>query len=187
MTELPNSLSPVLLVNEQDEVLGRAEKLLAHQQGLLHRAFSVLIFNEQGDYLLQQRAAEKYHSGGLWSNTCCGHPSHPDDTLRQAQQRLKEEMGFQAELVPGFCFQYRAQLANGLTEHEIDHVFLGRYTGSVPFNHREVSAVRWLSAQALASELASAPDTFTVWFRLLFAQLQQSISSSFPSQDVIPD
>lgn len=174
MTE-PVSTSPtVLLVNEQDIILGTAEKLPVHQTGALHRAFSVLIFNDQGDYLLQQRAPEKYHSGGLWSNSCCGHPTQPDNTATQAQQRLFEEMGFRTALTPLFTFQYHAQLPNGLTEHEIDHVFAGQYAGTIPFNPSEVCAVRWISPDALAAEIQSAPDTFTVWFQLLFARLRQT-------------
>ncbi|WP_338871959.1 isopentenyl-diphosphate Delta-isomerase [Spirosoma sp. SC4-14] len=173
-----NNLTPssptLLLVDQQDNVIGTAEKLAAHQTGALHRAFSVLIFNEQGDYLLQQRALEKYHSGGLWTNSCCGHPSQPDNTAAQAQQRLFEEMGFRAELDPLFVFQYYAELPNGLTEHEIDHVFTGQYQGDIPFNFSEVSAVRWISPEALAQEINESPDSFTVWFKILFDRLQKS-------------
>jgi len=167
------SLPTVLLVNEQDEILGTAEKLSVHQTGDLHRAFSVLIFNEQGDYLLQQRALEKYHSGGLWSNTCCGHPTQSEHTAAQAEQRLYEEMGFRAPLEPLLRFQYHAVLPNGLTEHELDHVFVGHYLGPIPFNPDEVCAVRWISPDVLAAEMTTAPDTFTVWFRLLWERLQQ--------------
>ncbi|UHG90532.1 isopentenyl-diphosphate Delta-isomerase [Spirosoma oryzicola] len=173
MTNTPASPT-VLLVNEQDNVLGTAEKLSVHESGDLHRAFSVLVFNEQGDYLLQQRAFEKYHSGGLWSNSCCGHPSQPDNTAAQANQRLYEEMGFRTDLQPLFSFQYHAQLPNGLTEHELDHVFTGQYEGPVPFNPDEVYAVRWVTPDALAREIEAAPETFSVWFRMLFERLQKS-------------
>ncbi|MCK8491155.1 isopentenyl-diphosphate Delta-isomerase [Spirosoma sp. RP8] len=173
MTNTPASPT-VLLVNEQDNVLGTAEKLSVHESGDLHRAFSVLVFNEQGDYLLQQRAFEKYHSGGLWSNSCCGHPSQPDNTAAQANQRLYEEMGFRTDLQPLFSFQYHAQLPNGLTEHELDHVFTGQYEGPVPFNPDEVCAVRWIAPDALAREMEMAPETFSVWFRMLFERLQKS-------------
>ena len=144
-----------------------------HHDGVLHRAFSVLIFNARGEYLLQQRALEKYHSGGLWSNACCGHPTQPTDTLQQAQQRLDEEMGFSTDLSPSFSFIYHAALPNGLTEHEFDHVFTGQYEGPIPFNPDEVAAVRWISHEALLAEIATAPDTFTVWFRLLVEQLKE--------------
>lgn len=175
MTEQVNGSSTVLLVTEHDDVLGTAEKLSVHQTGALHRAFSVLIFNAQGDYLLQQRAPQKYHSGGLWSNSCCGHPSRPDNTAAQAQQRLYEEMGFRTPLDPSFQFQYHTPLLNGLIEHEIDHVFTGHYEGPIPFNPDEVCAVRWIAPDALAHEIATAPDTFTVWFRILFQRLHQTV------------
>ncbi|GAB3967907.1 isopentenyl-diphosphate Delta-isomerase [Spirosoma terrae] len=172
MTDTINTSLNLLLVDEQDSVIGTAEKLPAHETGALHRAFSVLIFNNQGDYLLQQRATEKYHSGGLWSNSCCGHPHQPDNTATQAQQRLYEEMGFRTELNPLFSFRYHAELPNGLTEHEIDHVFTGYYQGQIPFNPAEVSAVRWVSPDALAEEIAESPDAFTVWFKILFDRIQ---------------
>lgn len=170
-----NTNSSVLLVNERDEVLITAEKLYAHQLGLLHRAFSVLIFNDTGDYLLQQRAQEKYHSAGLWSNSCCGHPTRSTNTEAQAQQRLYEEMGFRTTLKPLLSFQYKATFPNGLIEHEIDHVFVGHYQGLIPFNRDEVSAVRWVSPDALVDELSAFPENFTIWFRLLFARLQQPV------------
>ncbi|MGA0560147.1 isopentenyl-diphosphate Delta-isomerase [Larkinella sp. VNQ87] len=162
----------VLLVNEQDEILGTAEKLAVHQTGDLHRAFSVLVFNEQGEFLLQQRADGKYHSGGLWSNTCCGHPTEPGNTATQAEQRLFEEMGFRTPLEPLLQFQYRAELPNGLIEHELDHVFVGQYAGDVPFNPEEVQAIRWISPDLLAAEMANKPEAFTAWFRMLVPQLQ---------------
>lgn len=168
------TLSPdLLLVTEQDEVIGTAEKMQVHFDGVLHRAFSVLIFNERGDYLLQQRAVEKYHSGGLWSNACCGHPTQPTGTSEQAEQRLAEEMGFRTELSPSFSFIYHASLPNGLTEHEFDHVFTGQYDGEIPFNPGEVMAVRWISREALLREIADRPETFSVWFRLLVDQIER--------------
>lgn len=168
------TLSPdLLLVTEQDEVIGMAEKMQVHLDGVLHRAFSVLIFNERGDYLLQQRAVEKYHSGGLWSNACCGHPTQPSGTLQQAGQRLNEEMGFRTALAPAFTFSYHASLPNGLTEHEFDHVFTGQYDGPIPFNPAEVMAVRWVSREELLREMAADPDSFTVWFRMLIDQLER--------------
>mgnify|MGYP000025761699 CR=1 FL=1 len=168
------TLSPdLLLVTEYDEVIGTAEKMQVHHGGVLHRAFSVLIYNDRGDYLLQQRAVEKYHSGGLWSNACCGHPTQPSGTLAQAGKRLSEEMGFQTALSPSFCFTYHAALPNGLTEHEFDHVFTGNYNGQVPFNSAEVMAVRWISHEALLREMADTPGLFTVWFRLLVDEIRR--------------
>ena len=168
------TLSPdLLLVTEQDEVIGTAEKMHVHYDGVLHRAFSVLIYNDRGDYLLQQRAPEKYHSGGLWSNACCGHPTQPAGTLAQAEQRLEEEMGFRTPLSPSFSFIYHASLTNGLIEHEFDHVFTGQYDGEIPFNPAEVMAVRWISREELLRELATEPETFTVWFRILVDTIEQ--------------
>ncbi|WP_375447084.1 isopentenyl-diphosphate Delta-isomerase [uncultured Fibrella sp.] len=168
------TLSPdLLLVTEQDEVIGTAEKMQVHHDGVLHRAFSVLIYNDRGDYLLQQRALEKYHSGGLWSNACCGHPTQPTGTSAQAEQRLEEEMGFRTPLSPSFSFIYHASLPNGLIEHEFDHVFAGQYDGEIPFNPAEVMAVRWVSRAELLREIATAPETFTVWFRILVDTIEQ--------------
>lgn len=165
----------LLLVTERDEVIGTAEKMQVHRDGVLHRAFSVLIFNDKGEHLLQQRAYEKYHSGGLWSNACCGHPTDPNDTARQAEQRLDEEMGFRTQLAPSFSFTYHALLPNNLTEHEFDHVFTGQYEGPVPFNTDEVMAVRWISREALLREMATAPETFTVWFHILVQRLEGNV------------
>jgi isopentenyl-diphosphate delta-isomerase len=171
------TVSPeLLLVTEQDEVIGRSEKMQVHYDGVLHRAFSVLIFNERGDYLLQQRALGKYHSGGLWSNACCGHPTQPVNTAQQAGQRLFEEMGFRTELSPSFSFIYHASLPNGLTEHEFDHVFTGTYDGPIPFNPAEVMAVRWISRESLLREMADTPDSFTVWFQILVDRLERQHS-----------
>ena len=170
------TLSPnLLLVTEQDDVIGHAEKMQVHRDGALHRAFSVLIFNDRGDYLLQQRAVEKYHSGGLWTNACCGHPTQPTGTLQQATQRLGEEIGFQTDLSPAFSFIYHASLPNGLTEHEFDYVFTGQYDGPIPFNPDEVMAVRWISRDALLAEIADVPERFTVWFRLLVEEMEKRV------------
>lgn len=170
-TTKSKQVNMVLVVDKHDQVLNTAEKWQAHAEGLLHRAFSVQIFNQQGDFLLQQRALEKYHSGGLWSNSCCGHPLQPSDTLGDATRRLEEEMGFQTTLQPVFTFHYQADVGGGLIENEIDHVFTGLYDGPVPFNPQEVAAYRWVSSAELAEEMARHPSNFTVWFRILFEQL----------------
>lgn len=162
----------LLQVNKQDQVLGTVDKWQAHVDGVLHRAFSVLIFNQNGDFLLQQRAIEKYHSGGLWSNSCCGHPTNPADTLEQAAVRLEEELGIQVPLQPLFCFSYKADVGGGLIENEIDHVFIGHYEGPIPFNTDEVSAVAWLPAAALANDITQTPARYTPWFRILHEQLK---------------
>ena len=128
----------VILVNEQDRQTGTMEKMEVHQKAILHRAFSVFIFNDKGEMLLQKRAVKKYHSGGLWTNTCCSHPQPGEDTLEAAGKRLQEEMGFNTTLNKAFTFIYKAELDNGLTEHEFDHVFIGNFNGEVQPDPEEV-------------------------------------------------
>lgn len=161
----------VILVDEDDVERGSAEKLRAHADGALHRAFSVLVFNRRGEILLQRRAAGKYHSGGLWSNTCCGHPRPGEETARAARRRLREEMGFECELVRLFGFRYRVELAGGLSEHEYDHVFAGRYDGAPLPDPAEVDAWRWTSLDAIRREVAEASERYTHWFPLLLERL----------------
>lgn len=164
-------LPPVILVNEQDEPVGTMEKLEAHQKGLLHRAFSVFVVNTKGEMLLQQRAQDKYHSGGLWTNTCCSHPLPGEDDLAAAHRRLMEEMGFDCALKEIFSFTYRAEFDNGLTEHEFDHVFFGEYNGAVLPDAAEVQATRYLSLDVIRQLLEEEPDTFTHWFHLAFPKI----------------
>lgn len=155
----------VILVDESDVPVGRQEKLRAHEAGVLHRAFSVFLFDREGRWLLQQRHPNKYHSGGLWTNTCCSHPQPGEETAAAARDRLKMEMGIDTPLVHAFQFHYRATFDNQLTEHELDHVFLGRYDGD-PLPHPvEVSAWRWITTDDLLQELAATPEIFTIWFR----------------------
>lgn len=160
----------LLLVTAQDEVIGYGEKMDVHRRGLLHRAFSVLIVNSRDELLLQQRAAEKYHSPGLWTNACCSHPLKGEDTEAAAHRRLKEELGFDCGLDFAFKFTYRAEFDNGLTEHEIDHVFTGRYDGPVHPDPAEVSAIRWIRYGDLQESLQQEPGIYTVWFRKIMAQ-----------------
>lgn len=158
----------VVLVNEDDQSLGTAEKLRAHEEGWLHRALSVFVFDRAGRLLLQQRTADKYHSGGLWSNTCCSHP-YPDEAPKAAaQRRLDEEMGFSCELTPAFHFTYRAAVAPELTEHEYDHVFVGIVDDiTIRPNPSEVSDWTWITPAALRTDVETHPDRYTVWFRKL--------------------
>lgn len=162
----------VILVNGQDEETGVAEKMEAHQQGLLHRAFSVFIFNSRGEMLLQQRALGKYHSGGLWTNTCCSHPRPGESTRVAAERRLKEEMGFQVSLEKVFDFVYKADFDNGLTEYEFDHVFAAEYEGPVNFNKEEVMGYSYRSMQQIAQSMETDPAQYTAWFRLAFPRVQ---------------
>mgnify|MGYP000577569105 FL=1 len=157
----------VVLVDEQDQVIGQLEKMEAHRSGLLHRAFSVLIFNTKGELLLQQRAAHKYHSPLLWTNTCCSHQRPGESNLAAAARRLKEEMGMETQLVEAFSFIYKAKLDQGLTEHELDHVLFG-YTNQNPvINTDEVEAYKWISINDLLHDLENSPETYTAWFKIL--------------------
>ena len=144
----------VVLVDENDTPVGTADKLEAHQAGLLHRAFSVFVTDGENKVLLQQRAHGKYHSGGLWSNTCCSHPAPGEDVLAAAHRRLLDEMGLRCDLAFVFRFQYRAELAGGLIEHELDHVFLGRIAEDPSADPEEVQAWRWAPIQELADDLS---------------------------------
>ncbi len=158
----------VVLVNEKDEKLGRMEKQQAHVAGLLHRAFSVFVFNSKGELLLQQRAESKYHSPLLWTNTCCSHPREDEPYLEAAHRRLKEEMGFDCELEEKFHFIYKAQLGENLFEHELDHVFTGLYDGEFQINREEVQDFQWISMEELMNDMKSNPEKYTIWFRIIF-------------------
>lgn len=163
----------VILVNEQDEPLGFMEKLEVHQKGLLHRAFSIFIFNKEGRMLLQQRSADKYHSAGLWTNACCSHPRPNEEIKDAAARRLQEELGFETGLEKVFQFIYRAGFENGLTEHELDHVFAGEYNGEVQLNKQEVISAGFRKMNEIKRSLASQPELFTAWFRIAFPVMEE--------------
>lgn len=160
----------VVLVNENDQQLGLMEKQQAHVAGLLHRAFSVFIFNSKGETLLQKRAEGKYHSPGLWTNTCCSHPRESETYKEAALRRLQEEMGFQCELEEKFYFIYKAKLDNGLYEHELDHVFTGNYEGGIHINEEEVADFKWISMENLIEDMNLNPENYTVWFKIIFKE-----------------
>jgi isopentenyl-diphosphate Delta-isomerase len=156
----------VVLVDEQDNELGLAEKMEAHEKALLHRAFSVFIFNDKGELLLQQRAKHKYHSGGLWTNTCCSHPRPNELVADAANRRLKEEMGLTVSLEKKFDFVYKTPFDNDLTEHEFDHVFVG-YTNSNPvLNREEADSFKWKTIEDIKTDIILFPHTFTSWFKI---------------------
>lgn len=157
----------VILVDSQDREIGESEKLRAHEAAALHRAVSVFVFDSAGRLLLQRRAAGKYHSAGLWTNTCCGHPRPGETAADAAARRLREEMGVVCELRPAFTFTYRAELEGGLTEHEVDHVFLGTFDGEPAPDPEEAQDWRWAEPVEIAREVAARPEEFTVWFRLV--------------------
>ncbi len=156
----------VILVNPQGEVIGQEEKLKAHQDGVLHKAFSIFIINSAGQMLLQQRALHKYHFAGLWSNACCSHPA-PEENLEQAaHRRLQEELGFDTALTQAFSFIYKEyDEKSGLTEHELDFVFTGVYDGIIAPNPQEVQSYRWVSLEELNKEITATPQLFSAWFK----------------------
>jgi len=161
----------VILVDEHDEAIGTMEKLEAHQKGLLHRAISVFIFDRQGRLLLQQRAADKYHSAGQWTNTCCSHPAPGEPAPHAAHRRLAEEIGMQVPLAFAFTFLYRAPFSNGLIEHELDHVFIGYADHSPVPNPAEVAAYRWVDRATIDRENKENPEAYTAWFKLIYGKV----------------
>ena len=165
-------MTEVILVNENDEQIGTMEKMEAHQKGLLHRAFSVFIFNSKGELLLQQRSPGKYHNAGLWTNTCCSHPLPGEDVLTAANRRLLEEMGFTTLLSPAFNFTYRATFANGLMEHEYDHVLTGTYDGKIKIDESEVSDYCFKTINEVEDSLQMHPQQYTEWFKIALPQIR---------------
>ena len=164
-------MEQVILVDKDDCEIGVMEKMEAHKQSVLHRAFSVFLFNPQGKMLLQQRALTKYHSAGLWTNTCCSHP-RPGETLDDAvTRRLMEEMGITAKVSKAFDFIYQAELPDHLNEHEFDHVFIGNYDDEVRPNHLEVANFVYQSIEEVAANLQSYPEKYTVWFKIAFPKV----------------
>lgn len=160
----------VVLVDADDRPVGTMEKMEAHRKGLLHRAFSVLLFNGKGELLLQKRAKTKYHSGGLWTNTCCSHPLPGEPVLEAANRKLMQEMGIAADLKIAFSFVYQATLDNGLREHEFDYVLYDTFDGQPSPNPLEAEDWKWLSLEKLAADVARAPQQYTAWFKILLQQ-----------------
>lgn len=156
----------VVLVNEADEVLGSMEKMQAHQEGKLHRAFSVFIFNSNGEMLIHQRALSKYHSPGLWTNTCCSHPRPEEAYIDGANRRLMEEMGMRCELSPAFHFIYKCSFDNDLIEHELDHVFTGVSDQTPAPNKEEVHTWKYMSVEDVLKDIKHNPDNYTPWFKI---------------------
>jgi isopentenyl-diphosphate delta-isomerase len=158
----------VILVNEQDEQIGLMPKLEAHQKALLHRAFSVFIFNDANELMLQQRAMQKYHSPGLWTNTCCSHQRDGESSLEAGKRRLQEEMGFTTPLRETMAFIYKAPFDNGLTEHEYDHILIGEYNESPRINKNEVAAWKWMPLEEVKEDMFRNPQLYTEWFKIIF-------------------
>ena len=158
----------VILVNDNDEQIGLMPKMEAHEKALLHRAFSVFILNSKNEIMLQQRAAQKYHSPLLWTNTTCSHQREGETNLQAGNRRLMEEMGIQTELKELFSFIYKAPFDNGLTEHEFDHVMIGYYNDAPNINKEEAESWKWMSIEAVKEDMKANPDTYTAWFKIIF-------------------
>lgn len=159
----------VVLVDENDHVLGTMEKLKAHQEGLLHRAFSVVIFNDEGEMLIHKRASDKYHCGGLWTNACCSHPRFEETPKEAALRRMQEEMGFTTSIEYIGQFIYKTEFENGLTEHELDHVFVGKFNGNPVPDPQEVEDFKYIGVEELKADIKSNPEKYTVWFKKIVA------------------
>lgn len=166
----------VILVDRNDNELGTLEKMEAHQKGLLHRAFSVLLFNSKGELLIQKRSATKYHSAGLWTNTCCSHPRPNEPIVKAVQRRLKEEMGIHVQLEYAYKFQYQVALENGLVEHELDHVYIGLFNGEPAINSQEVESWKYAQVADIKKEMTKNPEAFTYWFKLIMNHSQTEVS-----------
>lgn len=172
----------VILVDDNDTVIGEQEKLEAHLKGNLHRAISIIIFNSEGKMLLQQRAFSKYHTPGLWTNACCSHPRPGEQALRAAKRRLMEEMGLTTSLEEKFSFVYRAQFDNGLTEHEFDHVFFGITDSDPDINRDEANDFRWIALPELMNDLSLNPESYTIWFRIILKEITSRYPELLPTK-----
>lgn len=170
----------LILVNELDEPVGSMPKTEVHLKGVLHRAFSVFLFNTRGEMLLQQRAIHKYHSAGLWSNTCCSHPRLGETVEQAVRRRLVEEMGITADVQFLFKFRYKAALENGYTEHELDHVYFGVSDAIPLLNKEEVKDWRYVSMEAVKAEMKQHPEKFTAWFKICFEEVERNIKNQVP-------
>ncbi|CAL2094383.1 isopentenyl-diphosphate Delta-isomerase [Tenacibaculum sp. 190524A05c] len=167
----------VILVDEQDNEVGFMEKIEAHEKAVLHRAFSVFVFNDNNELMLQQRAKSKYHSPLLWTNTCCSHQRKGESNISAGKRRLQEEMGFVCELEEVFSFIYKAPFDNGLTEHELDHVMIGRYNDEPVINPDEVESFKWMSLEAVKNDIAENPEEYTAWFKIIFDKSYEKIAN----------
>ena len=168
----------VILVDENDQQIGLMEKIEAHEKALLHRAFSVFIFNEKGELMLQQRAASKYHSPLLWTNTCCSHQRDGETNLVAGRRRLQEEMGFVTDITEVFSFIYKAPFDNGLTEHELDHVMVGKYEASPNVNKEEVEAYKWMQLEDVKKDIEDNPSIYTAWFKIIFEKSYKKLTNA---------
>jgi len=167
----------VVLVDEHDNPIGLMPKLEAHQKAVLHRAFSVFVLNDQNELMLQQRALHKYHSPGLWTNTCCSHQRSGESNIQAGTRRLQEEMGFTTQLTELTSFIYKAPFDNGLTEHELDHIMIGRYNDSPTINPDEVASWKWMPIEEVKLDVSAHPEHYTVWFVIIFERFYKDLFS----------
>lgn len=165
----------VILVNEKDEKIGLMPKMEAHEKGVLHRAFSVFIFNDKNELMLQQRALHKYHSPGLWTNTCCSHQRDGESSIDAGIRRLMEEMGFTTSLRETTKFIYKAPFDNGLTEHEYDHVLIGEFNDDPSINPEEVHSWKWMAIDDVKEDIEKNPHLYTEWFKIIFDKFFQHL------------
>jgi len=168
----------VILIDKNDNPIGLMEKIEAHEKALLHRAFSVFIFNKKGELMLQQRAAKKYHSPLLWTNTCCSHQRDGETNIEAGKRRLLEEMGFVTELKELFSFIYKAPFDNGLTEHELDHVMIGYYDDEPNLNTDEVERFKWMSLEDVKADIEKRPKKYTAWFKIIFEKSYDKLKNA---------
>lgn len=168
----------VILVNENDEEIGLMPKMEAHEKAVLHRAFSVFIMNDKGEIMLQQRAPQKYHSPLLWTNTCCSHQRNGETNIEAGKRRLMEEMGFDTELKEVFSFIYKAPFDNGLTEHELDHVMVGKFNNAPKINREEVADWKWMLPEAIKKDILEYPERYTAWFKIIFERFYEYLIQS---------
>jgi len=166
----------VILVNERDEQIGLMPKMEAHEKAVLHRAFSVFVFNDKDELMLQQRAADKYHSPLLWTNSCCSHQRDGESNLEAGKRRLQEEMGFVCELEEVTSFIYKAPFDNGLTEHELDHIMIGYYNENPIINREEVESFKWMTVEEVKNDMLLHPEIYTEWFKIIFEKYYSFIS-----------
>ncbi len=166
----------VILVNENNEQIGLMPKLEAHEKAVLHRAFSVFIFNDKNELMLQQRALSKYHSPGLWTNTCCSHQRDGENNIEAGKRRLQEEMGFVSELKNSISFIYKTPFDNGLTEHEYDHVLIGHYNDNPKINKDEVEAWKWMPLADIKADIKRCPELYTEWFKIIFDKFDKHLN-----------
>ena len=165
----------VILVDKNDTQIGLMSKLDAHKKGILHRAFSVFVLNNNNEIMLQKRAYNKYHSGGLWTNTCCSHQREGENTIEAGKRRLLEEMGFETELKIITSFIYKVEFENGLTEHELDYLLIGKYIKSPVINKQEVADWKWMKVELIADDIKLNPNNYTSWFKIIFDKFQNKI------------